>query len=92
MFDRNTEPLLPSKDITTLLVDRGGKLWIGTRAGVVVFDDHIESLQGEDGLGHAYVGALGQGAGNRVWVGTENGLLVIDSGHLTSVAASNRLR
>jgi signal transduction histidine kinase/ligand-binding sensor domain-containing protein/DNA-binding response OmpR family regulator len=92
VFDSENQPAIPSKDITSLFVDRVGRLWIGTRAGLAVLaKGHFAAVQGGDALAHAYVRALGQGAGDRLWVGTENGLFKIDSGHVTSFAASDGL-
>jgi signal transduction histidine kinase/ligand-binding sensor domain-containing protein/CheY-like chemotaxis protein/HPt (histidine-containing phosphotransfer) domain-containing protein len=99
VFDSENEPAIPSKNITSLFVDRGGRLWIGTRAGVAVLaKGHFGGVQSVDAdLAHAYVRAMGQGAGDRVWVGTENGLFKIESAQVTSFAASdgstdNRIR
>ncbi len=95
VFDSDNEPGIPGKDITSLLVDRAGRLWVGTRSGVAVLDKgHFTGVHGVDEFEHAYVRAMGQGAGNRIWVGTENGLFRIDSGVVTSVGglADNRIR
>jgi signal transduction histidine kinase/ligand-binding sensor domain-containing protein/CheY-like chemotaxis protein/HPt (histidine-containing phosphotransfer) domain-containing protein len=92
VFDGDNAPALPSKNITALLVDRRGRLWVGTRAGVAFLDkNRFQALQGADEFAHAYVRALGQGAGERLWVGTENGLYRVDSGHITALPPSQGL-
>ncbi len=98
VFDGDSAPAIPSKNITALLADRSGRLWVGTRSGVAVLDKgRFEAVPGVGEFAHAYVRALGQGAGERLWVGTENGLFRIDSGKVTSLAETegigdNRIR
>ena len=82
VFDSNNEPALPSKNITALLVDRSGRLWIGTQDGVAVFArGRFAPAPGVQGLAHAYIRTLTEGAGGRLWVGTENGVVRIDADH-----------
>jgi signal transduction histidine kinase/ligand-binding sensor domain-containing protein/CheY-like chemotaxis protein/HPt (histidine-containing phosphotransfer) domain-containing protein len=79
VYDRDNEPALPSKYISTLLVDHAGRLWIGTRDGVAVLENgRFAPARGAAGLAHGYVRAMAEGRNGRLWVGTENGLYLID--------------
>lgn len=62
--------------IESLLIDRGGVVWAGTRsAGVArVTGGHAEMLTGEHGLPDGAVYALHQGVDGTVWIGSEAGL------------------
>ena len=79
-----TERGLPSETINTLTMDRYGFLWIGTRAGLAMYDgystrvyqyitDDTESLSDND------VRAILEDNAGRLWVGTTTGgLNVLD--------------
>jgi len=69
-------------DISALLEDRGGNLWVGTQKGLYLFDRHKHSftnfshLTGRPaGLGSDPILTLAQDKGGTLWVGTrDNGL------------------
>ena len=76
-----TEPVA----INTLLLERRGLLWIGTDAGLFVFDavgDALTRIQADsariDALPSNRVTALLEDDEQRLWVGTANGLALVD--------------
>ncbi len=92
VYDRDNEPALPSKYISTLFVDHAGRLWIGTRDGIAVLENgRFAPARGAAGLAHGYVRAMAEGRNGRLWVGTENGLYLIDGDRSSYFDASNGL-
>jgi signal transduction histidine kinase/ligand-binding sensor domain-containing protein/CheY-like chemotaxis protein/HPt (histidine-containing phosphotransfer) domain-containing protein len=92
VFDSDNEPALPSKIITSLIVDQAGRLLIGTRDGIAVFaHGHVAPVAGAASLTHAYVRVMAAGGGRRLWVGTENGLVRIDAGQSENFGPANGL-
>lgn len=83
---------LPSDFVSTLMVDRRGRLWVGTLGGGIgimtvpaadsaPFDPakaHFRRLSTRDGMPSDNIGALQEDARGRVWVSTADGIAVID--------------
>ena len=60
--------------IKTLLVDRGGAVWIGTKDGLSRLDGSRRQTFGpEDGFERRDVRALAEDAGGAVWIGSGDG-------------------
>lgn len=64
---------LQNVNVTALLIDRGGRLWIGSRDGLWIKGRTLQHLTTEQGLSHNVVRALAM-SGGTVWVSTDNGL------------------
>ena len=62
--------------VTALLVDNGGRLWIGSRDGLWIMGRGLRHLTTEQGLSHNVVRALAI-SGSTVWASTDNGLTSI---------------
>ena len=72
---------LPSDEVRTLLRDASGRLWLGTRKGLVLFEGgHLIAVKLPAGEGgNPYVRSLMQGSDGRIWVGTAaHGAFVLD--------------
>lgn len=67
---------LGNVSITALLVDGGGRLWIGSRDGLWIKGRTLQHLTTEQGLSHNVVRALAT-SGGAVWASTDNGLTCI---------------
>lgn len=88
------DPLLNPRYVNTLYRDPGGKVWIGTYGGGLLFNDAAGLAAGkpwahvgeQDGLpGNKVTGIVSDDAGN-LWVGTEGGLARIDRRTLSATA------
>ncbi|MCS6886431.1 MAG: two-component regulator propeller domain-containing protein [Acidobacteriota bacterium] len=83
---------LPSEYVRTLLLDRIGKLWIGTNEGLGCYDDKTErftSFTREDGLAYGTVLALYEAEDGTLWIGTDGGgLSSYKDGHFTNYDTS----
>lgn len=63
--------------ITCLFYDSRGVLWIGTRTGIVAFDekkDEIVQLSTENGLSHPCIRAIAEDKYKNIWVTTDHGI------------------
>jgi len=66
-------------NVTALLNDGGGQLWIGSRDGLWIKGRGLLHLTTEQGLSHNVVRALAI-SGDNVWASTDNGLTCITQG------------
>ena len=68
--------------VTSLLVCNSGRLWIGSRNGLWVYDSddgNVSHLTTDQGLSHNVVRAIA-GREKDIWVSTDNGLTCISGG------------
>jgi len=77
VFDRANTPLLRSRIITKLHVDSDGRLWVGTRVGVITFAQGQFSAFDEPGLRDGYIRAIVSDSNGHVWVGTDAALFEV---------------
>ena len=73
----NIQEGLANTDITTIIEDQQGFIWIGTRDGLCRYDGTsvrtFEFVRGGDQLNNGYVHDLYQDAEGRIWIGTFGG-------------------
>lgn len=69
-------PELPADEVSALLVDRAGALWIGTISHGVfrATDRGLEQLSTSQGLPSAHVNTLLEDVQGNLWIGTHGGL------------------
>lgn len=78
-FDRNTEPVLQDNVILVLYVDRSGRLFIGTQAGMAVLQKgQFKRYDTVAELTHARIQSILEDRAGRLWVGTEHGLIEVE--------------
>ncbi|HKU17614.1 MAG TPA: two-component regulator propeller domain-containing protein [Steroidobacteraceae bacterium] len=90
-FDRDNTPQLRSRVITRLHVDRRGRLWVGTRIGVMTLAGRQFQANEVPGLRDGYIRAIASGNDGRVWIGTDQGLFEIDGGSVRSYGREDGL-
>ena len=72
---------LPSDNILSLYQDKQGRMWIGTDAGLSVYDGStFTNYTAADGLLSDSVFAVLEDEGGEIWAGTPNGLNVLLDG------------
>ncbi len=76
---------LPQSNITALLQDRQGFIWVGTQAGLGKFDgNRFQSFTSREGLAGNYITGLEMDRDGVIWVASQNGLNRIRLGRLSS--------
>lgn len=79
-------------DVSAIHQDRTGRLWLGTRSGLVLFkgrDSKLFSMA--DGLPAADVRAIADDAEGTIWIGTGGGLACLRDGKITSFRKKDQL-
>jgi signal transduction histidine kinase/ligand-binding sensor domain-containing protein len=72
-------------DVSAIHQDRAGRLWLGTRSGLVLFQGRDSKLfSTPDGLPAADVRAIADDAEGNIWIGTSGGLACLHDGKITS--------
>jgi ligand-binding sensor domain-containing protein len=67
--------------VRSVLVDRNGVLWVGTRDGLNSFrDNEFTTYTTQDGLANNFIGAIYEDSKGNLWVGTLGGLNKIKDG------------
>jgi signal transduction histidine kinase/ligand-binding sensor domain-containing protein/ActR/RegA family two-component response regulator len=84
VFDRDNTPALRSRIITTLHTDSRGRLWVGTRVGVLMLEGGRFSTQTEEGLSGGYIRAITSDAHGHIWVGTDKALFEVSDTGVTT--------
>jgi sugar lactone lactonase YvrE len=80
---------LPSDAVHALALDNQGRIWIGTRDGLTIFegdDDGPGQTEGSDAV-DGRITALASDAQGRLWIGTERGLITVENGASTTYSA-----
>ncbi|MCX6582278.1 MAG: response regulator [Candidatus Aminicenantes bacterium] len=75
----NEEQGLPSRHVVAFLEDSRGNLWVGTDAGLVLFDyNHVsfKTYRAEDGFPGRFVGAFCEDRDGNLWIGTDGDGLI----------------
>ena len=74
---------LTGSSVTSIIQDRDGFIWIGTKSGLSRYDGNAFKVytQGAGGLSADDVSSIFIDSKNRMWVGTLNGLNLLDSNH-----------
>lgn len=94
-FDRGDG--LPHDSIRSLLLDRAGRLWLGTQAGgVAVLEGELEAarfrvLDQRHGLPDPYIRALWEGPNGAVWMATQKGVAIWRDGRVRTLAREDGL-
>ena len=74
--------------VLSLLEERSGVLWIGTRHGLFRVDrGRVTRITTKDGLHGNYVAALAHASDGGVWVGTRGGIAHVKDGRVRRIAA-----
>lgn len=93
VFDKSTTPEMTNTDITSLAVDRSGRLWIGTAGGGLLeyhagkFSQHTT----RDGLSSNTVTCLFGAPDGTLWIGTADGLSRLSNGRLSALRTADSL-
>ncbi|HEY6393389.1 MAG TPA: two-component regulator propeller domain-containing protein [Bryobacteraceae bacterium] len=79
-FRRRELPLPPGEQITEIVEDRRGALWIGTTAGIYVLGESgvVRTLTQKDGLPGAWVNELLLDSKGRMWAAIRGGLALMN--------------
>ncbi|HEY7639086.1 MAG TPA: two-component regulator propeller domain-containing protein [Steroidobacteraceae bacterium] len=84
VFDRDNTPQLRSRIITRLHVDDEGRLWVGTRVGVVMFYSGQFREPQTPALREGYIRSIVSDGNGHVWVGTDQALFEVDGANVRS--------
>jgi diguanylate cyclase (GGDEF)-like protein len=76
---------LPQGNITTLLQDNEGFIWVGTQAGLGRFDGtRFQTFTSREGLAGNYITGLELDRDGAIWVASQDGLNRIQGGRISS--------
>lgn len=83
----NVEQGLPSEDINTVIQDKRGFIWFGTKKGLVRYDGNfIKTYDKHSGLIDESINSVTEDHDGNIWMGTEKGYLIkYDGIHFRSI-------
>jgi diguanylate cyclase (GGDEF)-like protein len=82
---------LPHPAVYSLLLDRAGQIWVGSRAGLARFDRDGGNRQSYPMLDGVQVNGAVQRPDGRVWLATAAGLMLADGATVTAVGEGTEL-
>jgi diguanylate cyclase (GGDEF)-like protein len=84
---------LASDQVSVLYVDRQQHLWIGTGAGLDLYDGHVFHHYpiSDSSAGPRSVNSLHEDANGRLWVGSGHGIFYMDGDHLAPFVAGGSM-
>jgi ligand-binding sensor domain-containing protein/AraC-like DNA-binding protein len=90
VFNHEDTPAFSSNIVTSLMVDRSGTLWIGTRVGGIIrYKNGIfDTITRDSGLLDNDIWDIMESMDDSVWIGTGAGLNRIVNGNITEVSLS----
>jgi signal transduction histidine kinase/ligand-binding sensor domain-containing protein len=82
-----------SGDISAILLDREGEIWLGTNDGLIHFNNSgvTRILRPDDGLVNREITVLSQDRAAAVWIGTKQGLSQFKDGRFINYTTANGL-
>ncbi len=91
-FDRAQPDAIPDNDILTILPLDDGKLFLGTRDGLCVYDKGSFKTISDFDFRHKYILTLYQDSKKNIWIGTNDGLFKYTNGIITDIKYVNALK
>lgn len=84
LFTKENTPAFENAIVLTLLAERKGPLWIGTRGGGVIrfLDGDFKTFTVDNGLLSNEVWSLAESGDGSIWMGTRNGVNYFQNGRL----------
>jgi ligand-binding sensor domain-containing protein/AraC-like DNA-binding protein len=88
VFNHENTPAFSNSIIVCLMVDRGGTLWIATRAGGLLRckNSTFTAIKDNNGLIGSETWSIIQAADNAAWIGSGSGLFRMANGNISRVA------
>ncbi len=93
-FNTDNTPEIKSNNVQSLLVDRGGTLWIGTHGGGLTRyqNGHFTNYSTEQGLSDTHARSLFEDKAGNLWIGTDGGgLNLFREGNFTAYSVADGL-
>ena len=94
VFDKSTTPEMTNTDVTALVADGRGGLWVGTKGGGLLRYDNgrFSRFTTRDGLRNNTVTSLFEGSDGTLWIGTRGGgLSRLSNGHISTLTTADGL-
>ncbi|MBC7935550.1 MAG: histidine kinase [Rhizobacter sp.] len=89
----NTSQGLPSPEITCLIKDSDGFLWLGTATGVSMYDGYnfTNYFHTKENEPIGYVNCIRAGTGKKLWIGSSAGLFYFNGSAIIKLSKANSL-
>jgi ligand-binding sensor domain-containing protein len=87
-FNSENTSAFQSDSCKALVFDDKGRLWIGTKTGLILKDKSgFQRFTSKHGLPHDEITSLSLGSDGQIWIGTDDGLAVYDEGGFVTFRA-----
>ena len=91
-FNKANINAIPDNDILTILPLADGRLFLGTRDGLCIYENGIFKTFSDYDFRHKYILSLFQDSKKNIWIGTNDGLFKFTNGVITSIYNVNALK
>ncbi|MFO0321622.1 MAG: two-component regulator propeller domain-containing protein [Bacteroidota bacterium] len=91
-FNIAQQDAIPDNDILAILPLDDGRLFLGTRDGLCIYDQGVFKTIKDFGFRHKYVLSLFQDRKKNIWIGTNDGLFKYTNGIITDIKYVNALK
>ena len=91
-FDRANQNAIPDNDILTILPLDDGRLFLGTRDGLCIYENGKFKTFDGNNFRHKYILSLFEDSKKNIWIGTNDGLFTYSNGVITDVKYANAMK
>jgi ligand-binding sensor domain-containing protein/serine phosphatase RsbU (regulator of sigma subunit) len=91
-FNKANINAIPDNDILTILPTKDGRMFLGTRDGLCIYEKGIFKTISEFDFRHKYILSLFQDSKSNIWIGTNDGLFKYTNGDITNIFNINSLK
>jgi ligand-binding sensor domain-containing protein/serine phosphatase RsbU (regulator of sigma subunit) len=83
---------IPDNEILTILPVKDGRIFLGTKDGLCIYEKGVFKTYSENNFRHKYILSLFEDSKNNIWIGTNDGLFKYSNGAINNIQAVNALK
>ncbi|MCF8423360.1 MAG: SpoIIE family protein phosphatase [Bacteroidia bacterium] len=91
-FDKTKPNAIPDNDVCAILSVSDGRLFLGTRDGLCIYENERFTTYDKNNFRHKYILSLFEDSKKNIWIGTNDGLFKYSEGIVNEIKTVNALK